>query len=172
MNTRVLMSALFFLANAAFAAETFTADQLKAQFPYDLGASDIDVSGYPAAKKTEYDLFRRTCSQCHTLARPINSPIATEAQWRRYVRRMKVRTQAHSHAKIPAESIEPLVDFLVYDSKIRKTDRKESFAAESERLRLLFKDMVAERRRQGVSDDQKKVKQYPNDAAAGPTPRP
>lgn len=160
------------LAGSASAQDAYTAEQLKAKFPYDLGAAEIDVSKYPPKRQEQYATFRKTCSQCHTLARPINSPLATANDWNRYVKRMKVRTKSTAHAEITAEAAKEIVDFLAYDAKVRKVDGKAAFDAESGRLRELFAKVAAARKRKGAASDERKVKTLPYDAATGVRPQP
>src|ERR1039458_432643 len=42
-------------------------------FPNDAGEAQLDVSKYPADIQADYRIFTRRCSQCHNLARPLNS---------------------------------------------------------------------------------------------------
>src|ERR1017187_2169580 len=42
-------------------------------FPNDAGEAQLDVSKYPADIQADYRIFARRCSQCHNLARPLNS---------------------------------------------------------------------------------------------------
>ncbi|MBI3564409.1 MAG: hypothetical protein HY079_04345 [Elusimicrobia bacterium] len=167
----VLLTSLL-LAGPASAQDAYTTEQLKAKFPYDLGAAEIDVAKYPKKRQDQYETFKKTCSQCHTLARPINSPLVTAGDWNRYVKRMKVRTKSAPHADIPAAAAKEIVDFLAYDAKVRKVDGKAAFDAESARLRCLFAKVSAERKREGAASDEQKVKPLPNDAATGVRPQP
>lgn len=52
-------------------------------------AEGIDVSGYPADVRADYEVFAQRCSKCHTLARPLNSGIDDDAYWAMYVARMR-----------------------------------------------------------------------------------
>jgi hypothetical protein len=96
-------------------------EQLKAKrpMPFDNGPATINVSGYPCDMRKIYrDVFSPKCSQCHTLARPINSTHALPEEWKKYVKRMM---------KKPGSNIDPksavkIHEFLVYDSSIRKKD--------------------------------------------------
>src|SRR3990172_9822175 len=72
----------------------FSAEQFEARFYYDLGAAEIDISSYPKKQQDGYAVFARTCSQCHTLARPINAPFAVRKDWERYIQRMHIRTES------------------------------------------------------------------------------
>lgn len=57
-------------------------------FPADLGPDTIDVTAYPVSQQENYALFVKKCSLCHTLARPINSPLVDASTWTRFVKRM------------------------------------------------------------------------------------
>ena len=145
-----------FLASAAAAAPEaarFTAQQLEAVFYFDLGADSVDVSDYPKAQRGNYAAFVAVCSRCHTLARPINSPIAAAADWRRYVRRMHVRSKSQADKTFDKEQIRGIVDFLAYDSRIRKIAGKSAFDAETQRLKKLFAEVRAE----AVKTDQRRT---------------
>lgn len=160
------------LLAASASAGDFTADQLKAKFPYDLGADSIDVSPYPKEKQAEYEVFKKTCSQCHTLARPINAPYAGAADWNRYVKRMKVRTKSSARAEITRADAKKIVDFLAYDASVRKVKGKAAYDAETARLKDLFAKVKAEAKKEGAAADEQKVKPLPNDAATGVRPQP
>lgn len=54
---------------------------------WDKGPRTIDVSNYPDELKGHYKLFLEKCSQCHNIARPINSDFKPE-DWERYIKRM------------------------------------------------------------------------------------
>ncbi len=112
-------------------------------FPNDAGPSEIDVSGYPKEMQLNYRLFTGKCSVCHTIARPINSQYLElsaeemktaktdepelfqdpkvvqpeENVWNRYVKRM----MAKPACPIRGPEGKRIWQFLVYDSKIRKT---------------------------------------------------
>lgn len=168
---QILLTSLL-LAGPASAQEGYTAEQLKAKFPYDLGGVEIDVSKYPKKHQEQYEVFKKTCSQCHTLARPINSPLVTSNDWNRYVKRMKVRTKSTARAEIAPAAAKEIVDFLAYDARIRKVDGKAAFDAESARLREQFAKVAAARKTKGAASDQQKVKTLPYDAATGVKPQP
>lgn len=117
--------------------------QGKAQlFPNDAGPTEIDISNYPKEMQSSYLIFKNKCSACHTIARPINSQFlelssdelkkakieqpdifkdskiieADESIWNRYVKRMM------SKPGCPVlQNGKRIWEFLVYDSKIRKT---------------------------------------------------
>ena len=49
----------------------------------------LDRSKLPEDIKSDYDLFARKCSKCHSLARPLQSGISDDEQWVMYVNRMR-----------------------------------------------------------------------------------
>ena len=150
---------VIFLASAAPASERFTDKQGEANFYFDLGADLVDVSGYPKAQQENYRVFTAVCVRCHTLARPINSPLAARADWRRYVQRMHVRSKDQSDKTFTKEQAKSIVEFLAYDSNIRKITHKAAFDAETARLKKLFVEVRAERSRlQRESDESKALR--------------
>ena len=163
--------AILLIASAAFAAGKLTERELNARFYYDLGPDQIDVSAYPADHQERYTLFADKCAQCHTLARPINSPLAKREDWRRYVNRMHIKAAASSKKEISADDRSKIVDFLVYDSKIRKIDSKADFAQQVTALKARFEKMKTERAAQQADEDKRKIKQPANENVL-PSPRP
>jgi len=111
-------------------------------YPNDMGPAEIDVSAYPKELRQTYRVFAFKCSACHTIARPINSQfleltpeeqaaakkddpdlfkdpkivMPEEKIWSRYVKRMMAKPgcPVGKDGKI-------IYEFLVYDSKTRKT---------------------------------------------------
>ena len=133
-------------------------------FPNDFGPTRIDVSGYPARIQADYKVFVKRCSQCHTIARAINSQylqLAPQEQklaqtqepelfqddkiwhvndsvWNGYIQKMHVRAGA-SLRHYPAD-IDKLTEFLVYDSKSRKMGaHRESWRGARQKLLDDFK---------------------------------
>ncbi len=138
----------FFLAAAFVCGCVLVMRRVHAQdgsgalFPNDLGPTTIDVSGYPKPYQETYKVFRFKCSACHTIARPINSEylevtepeMATLKQkmpeafqstalirpgvgiWKRYVKKM----MAKPGCPVGRDG-KRIWEFLVYDSKFRKT---------------------------------------------------
>lgn len=172
MRRFVIGLALVGCAVSALAGAQYSRDQLRASFYYDLGPADIDVSAYPDAQKANYAVFKRVCSQCHTLARPINAPIAAKTDWRRYVERMHIHTSSRPGTAINKEDASKIVAFLAFDSKARKLGRKAEFEAQSERLRRLFEDMRREREQAQIEEGKNKANTQPLDSGAGVRPRP
>ncbi|MBI3548775.1 MAG: hypothetical protein HY078_07045 [Elusimicrobia bacterium] len=112
-------------------------------YPNDLGPATIDVSSYPKPMQERYKLFAARCSACHSIARPINSQFlelteeeieAAKAKdpeafddimivraepniWTRYIKRMMSKPAC----PVKGEEGKKIWEFLVYDSKVRKT---------------------------------------------------
>ena len=84
-------------------------------YPADKGPNFIDVSIYPPEMQENYKLFEQKCSRCHTLARPINSEFTGET-WRQYVYKMMRKPGSG----LTPKTAEPIIQFLIYDSQIRK----------------------------------------------------
>jgi len=49
----------------------------------------LERTTIPENVRTDYDLFARRCSKCHSLARPLSANITDDEQWVLYVRRMR-----------------------------------------------------------------------------------
>ena len=49
----------------------------------------LDRTKLPEDVTSDYDLFARKCSKCHSLARPLQSGISDDEQWVMYVNRMR-----------------------------------------------------------------------------------
>jgi hypothetical protein len=142
------MNALLCLALAASAAGPYPPkEQREYLYPYDLGPAAIDASGYPAERRASYPLFAKTCSQCHTLARAINSPLISREQWAPFVDRMHLRAAGRPWSDFTPEEAAAILDFLVHDSRVRKVERAKEFEARGRRLRELFERVRAERER-------------------------
>ena len=92
---------------------------------YDKGPAKIDVSKYPKDMQDKYKVFAKKCSNCHTLARPINSDYVLEEDWERYVKRMMRK----SGTLISADEGKQIFEFLSYDSKTRKKAQYDKAAA-------------------------------------------
>lgn len=45
----------------------------------------------PEAQRGDWEVFARRCSKCHALARPLQSGIGDDGQWRAYVARMRAQ---------------------------------------------------------------------------------
>jgi hypothetical protein len=108
-------------------------------FYYDLGPGSVDVSSYPKGQQENYKTFLTVCGACHGAARSINSPHAEATVWKRYMGRMQVKMESLGIA-LSAEDEKSILDFLVYDSKLRKVDRKTEFEALQEQLKNSFEE--------------------------------
>lgn len=84
--------------------------------PWDKGPDTIDVSSYPPEMQKIYEKFSYKCSKCHTLARPINSDYAMPEEWQAYVTKM----QHKKRSGVDADSAKQIIQFLTYDSSVRK----------------------------------------------------
>lgn len=95
------------------------ADTSQARFKeMEKGPKTIDVSKYPKELQANYKIFEKTCSKCHSLARPINSSYALPDEWERYIKRMKRKPGSG----ISSGDAKAIYDFLVYDSQVRKKE--------------------------------------------------
>lgn len=122
---------------------------LRPLFYSDLGPDKIDVSSYPAQQKYNYTVYSRVCSQCHGLARSINAPAVSRAYWEFYLLTMRTRSGLTPYADISWEEARTVMDFLVYDSKVRKTGKNESaFNELTEELKRRFKPLLEKRLQQ------------------------
>ena len=137
-------------------------------FPNDAGPEQIDVSKYSADAQANYRLFVRQCSQCHSLARPINSQfleLSPEEQtaarakapdlfkndqiwhveehvWSRFVKRM----MAKPGANIQGEEAKRIWQFLASDSRARKMgDSQDMWRLHRQKLLEDFKKKFARR---------------------------
>jgi mono/diheme cytochrome c family protein len=172
MNRSMKLAAGLLVATAvAAAAAKFDAHQLAAGFYYDLGPDALDVSKYPQAQRDGYKVFAETCSKCHTLARPLNSPLTSEQDWRRYMRRMHGKTKSAPGTSFTPVQAGAILDFLVYDAKVRKLDGKAAFAAQTKRLKDEFREAKAESARLQSERDAKAARQYDDHAGATPHPQ-
>lgn len=100
------------------------------------GPDTINISKYPAALQSAYQLFSEKCTQCHKLSRPINSEFALPDEWERYVKRMMRKPDSG----ISAAEAKTIYEFLVYDSSVRKgplVEQKLSALSEDERRTTL-----------------------------------
>lgn len=97
----------------------------KKTFEADKGPSTIDVSNYPQEMRENYRIFVMRCRTCHPLARPINSTYYGD-EWKAYVQQM---------TRKPGSGINPrngekIIEFLIYDSKVRKKGKTASIREE------------------------------------------
>ncbi len=172
MKTWMKAAAVLFAATAALAAGKYTQQQLQARFYYDLGPDTIDVSGYPKAQQDNYKVFARTCSKCHTLARPISAPETSRYDWERFIKRMHARIKNKLGADFSDAQAKTILSFLVYDSRVRKIAGKAAFEAQTRRLKTMFADVKAARAQEQEERAQKDVRPYVDQTQAVPQPQP
>lgn len=154
--------ALALLALPALAAEErFTPERLEARFYYDLGPKEVDTAAYPPKQRENYRAFAAACSQCHTLARPLNAPYVSREDWKRYVKRMHAKTKERAGASIGKADAEAAVVFLAYDAQIRKVKGRAAFEAKTAELKALFAEVRAERSRLQIEADRRKARGAP-----------
>lgn len=94
----------------------------------DAGIDTIDVSKYPEEMQEKYKVLQVKCSECHALARVINSEYALEDEWKRYIKRMRRKPGS----KIKKKDAKEIWEFLVYDSQQRKQDLIKAKLAEAD----------------------------------------
>jgi hypothetical protein len=109
----------------------------------DLGLDTIDVSDYPAQQKYNYRFFQVHCARCHTLARAINSPVQSRAYWHYHMIRMSLRSRLKNEGPIPSEHMKAMLDFLEYDSRVRKVENRKRFEAQTEELKRRFEPTLS-----------------------------
>ena len=158
MKTLIALS-LLILSIPGRAQERFTSEQREARFYYDLGPKEVDVTAYPKEQQENYRSFAKTCSQCHTPARALNSPLIAREDWRRFIKRMHAKTKQSSGAAIGKEAAKAAIEFLAYDSQVRKIKDKAAFAAKTSELKALFVEVRRERARMQVESDKKKIQE-------------
>jgi hypothetical protein len=107
-----------FVDPAARAAEEHHHEATKAgSAQMEAGPATIDVSAYPKAGQDSYPLFTEKCSQCHNLNHIINSDHhALPDEWTGIVNRMRRKPGSD----INAAEAKKILNFLVYDSSVRK----------------------------------------------------
>jgi hypothetical protein len=122
-----------------------SAERRKAALFYsDLGPNEVDITAYPPEHKSQYEVYVKVCSSCHTLARSINSPYVSRAWWEFYIASMRMR--AHFHRRpLNKNEIRAVVDFLEYDSNERKVARAPEFEATKFELKRRFETALDER---------------------------
>lgn len=119
------------------------------RFPADLGPDTIDVSRYPTEYQATYRTrFQTLCASCHSLARAVNSELLEltpeemeafrketprltssppvwktgEGVWHDYLIALKMRPPCCGGCPVlTSRDVQRIGDFLVYDSKVRKT---------------------------------------------------
>lgn len=141
--------------NGEAASQGTDAPGTDAVFPADLGPDSIDVTGYPLVQQENYRLFAEKCSRCHTLARPINSPLVDAATWTRFVKRMHGKNQARANGGplLSGDEAKRVISFLTFDSRERKMKRADEFHAQQLDLRARFDQLSREKTKKKVAED-------------------
>ena len=132
-------------STAAAPSPPLTKQELNASYYYDLGPDTIDVSNYPQKQQANYKVFVRACSQCHTLARAVNSPRSSPVAWKYYIFRLRLQSKFAPGKGFNRREATVALDFLNYDSKMRKGKHRDDFEALSRTLERHF-DRVLYRR--------------------------
>ncbi len=115
-----------------------------ALFFSDMGPDTVDVSGYSAQQRYNYQIYARVCSRCHTLARSINMPVVGRGWWDFYLLGMRVRSRRLGQPLSKTET-KAVLDFLEYDSNVRKVEHEREFDRQTEVLKARFDASVEER---------------------------
>jgi hypothetical protein len=110
-------------------------------FYSDLGPEQIDVSAYPIQQRRNYAVYARACSRCHSLARSISAPYTSRGWWEFYMTGMRMRGGVAGRP-FSREEIKSVLDFLEYDSHVRKIQHAAAFGKSSEELKLRFDALV------------------------------
>jgi len=116
-----------------------------ARYYSDLGPDVIDVSNYPAQQRYNYQVYAEVCSRCHTLARSINAPVVSREFWEFYLLGMRVQNRLDKKPAITAQERKAILDFLEYDSRVRKVDHARQFEAQTEELKRRYRAYLRER---------------------------
>jgi hypothetical protein len=153
-------------AGALYGAESgpITTKELSARTPADLGPDTVDVSQYPPAQQKNYILFLERCSRCHTAARAINSRIITQEDWQHFVSLMHGRLLSRSMSEPwKLEEGRAIIDFLAYDSEVRKLGHSKEFQDLQTRLAERFKEVQKEKARRSKDQPTKPSAPYIGD---------
>ncbi len=126
------------------AAPQPTTEEMRALYYSDLGPATVDVSAYPEAQKANYKVYAEVCSRCHTLARSINAPTVSRSFWEFYMLGMRARNRFRKFDPITKEEKKAILDFLDYDSRVRKVARKKEFNRSQEALKRRFEPVIEE----------------------------
>lgn len=110
---RFMLRTGFAVAAVAAVSLAVAADKPKV-FPADFGPDTIDVAKFSKELQETYPVFKAKCSQCHTLARPINSAFAGD-DWRLYVNQMRHKP----NSGINKRAADKIIAFLQYWSAHR-----------------------------------------------------
>jgi hypothetical protein len=101
-------------------ASPLAVDAAKKVFREDRGPATVDVSRYPKTTQDTYSgRFLKRCGKCHTVARPINTEkIVLEGEWTTYTKKMMRKPGSG----IKEADRKKIVEFLVYDGRVRKPE--------------------------------------------------
>ena len=122
---------------AALAVAMPTAASAKAE----KGPTEIVVTNYPAAARESYKAFAAKCARCHTITRAIVADHVLPSQWETAVERMMKKW----FSGINKAMAKQIMDFLIYDSSIRKKPLLEAALAKlSPEARKAAEDRIAE----------------------------
>jgi hypothetical protein len=157
---------LLLLAGVLIAAEQgpIQTEELSARMPADLGPAKVDVSAYPQEQQKNYALFLNRCSRCHTPARAINSKITTREDWQHFVSLMHGRLLSREMSENwKPEDGHAIIDFLAYDSQVRKTAHPQEFESLQVRLAERFKLVEMEKERRAKDQPTKPSAPYTGD---------
>jgi hypothetical protein len=121
----------------------------------------VETSAYPAVQQKQYALFLDRCSRCHTPARAINSPITTREDWRHFVSLMHGRLLSRSMSEPwTTDEGRAIIDFLAYDSRVRKIERRRDFSSLQVRLAGRFARIQKEKERRAKKQPAKPSAPY------------
>lgn len=139
-------------------------------YPNDAGPSQVDISSYPAVTQADYRVFARRCSQCHSLARALNSQYlqltpeelkeieakepdiladkliwqVSDSEWAGVI--VKMHAKPGAAIRIHPAELDKVIEFLVYDAKVRKMGpNREAWRAQRQKLLVDFKKTHPER---------------------------
>lgn len=110
----------------------------------DLGPDAVDVSSYPVQQRYNYSVYARTCSRCHTLARSINAPTASREFWELYMLGMRARGRVGGSPPITRQERQAILDFLEFDSGMRKLEDRADFETLTEELKRRYHQHLEE----------------------------
>jgi len=116
-----------------------------ARYYSDLGPDVIDVSNYPAQQRYNYQVYAAVCSRCHTLARSINAPAVSREFWEFYLLGMRVQNGLDKKPAITPQERKAILDFLEYDSRVRKIEHARQFEAQTQELKRRYRAYLRDR---------------------------
>jgi hypothetical protein len=123
----------------------------------DLGPSEIDVSAYPSQQKYNYKLFKQSCGLCHTTARAVNSETQSRLYWRFHLARMNMHARFQGAYPLTPLETQQVLDFLVFDAKVRKVEKRAEFYAQTEELKRRYDAVLRKKMRALQSPGQPRI---------------